>query len=470
MGGECDDVKSKQGVLENIEAWVGLGPSNSMERAVEAAKKVETVVVCVGEEAYAEKPGDIRSLELPSGQNQLVQELKSRTEAKIVLVYTGGRPRLLSSMADQVDAVVLAFLPGPWGGPALSRLLSGELNFSGSLPITYPRFQDGGGSPYFRAVSDQCNQGDGPLPHYPYSPCAVQWPFGHGLSYTSFSYSELKVRGGHGEDLNVSVTVSNIGSVKGSDVVMVFTFDEYRSTTPEYKRLRDFVKVELEPGKSQTVTMIVPSEDLKYIGPHDDTHYISDPSVGFYVGIGADTDCRSQSDSELCQVVSPKEKKSPLGYEAACEAACRVWQDSGCGSQLGLSPRVCLEMCEAISSYPNTLEGGVGTDGWGWNYVSCLESVAWGLGDQDKKQCWKMRTMCRDIFTTGKLDEFGRGFIEDRGMSAWESRRFLPNLVALFASILSAAFMIRAVRGLRFKRSSLHGSPQFERVDTDVQR
>jgi beta-glucosidase len=170
--------------------------------------------------------------------------------------------------------------------------LSGKVNPSGRLPITYPRYDDSGGIPYFRAVSDQCTSGSGTLPHYESVPCEVEWPFGHGLSYTMYEYSDLVVTGGRGKDLIVSVKVQNTGAFAGSETVMFFTFDLYRSTTPEYKRLRAFEKIHLEVGQEETVTKIVPADDLKFIGPHDDKHYISDPQLSFLVGVGASTDCR----------------------------------------------------------------------------------------------------------------------------------------------------------------------------------
>lgn len=470
LGGECDDVESKKGILEGIEEWVGLGPSNSMERAVEAAKDVDAVIVCVGEEAYAEKPGDIRSLDLPAGQYQLVRELKSRTSTKIVLVYIGGRPRLLQDMTDHADAVVIGFLPGPWGGPALANLISGKSNFSGKLPITYPIFEDNGGVPYFHSVSDMCNQGEGPLPHYPYVPCAVQWPFGHGLSYTTFSYSNLEISGGHENPLKASVTVTNTGSTPGADVVFFFTFDEFRSATPEYKRLRAFVKVRLNPGQSENVMVEVPAEDLKFIGPHDDTHYVVDATIRFHVGIGANTDCRENPESDLCSVIEPKTKAGLVGYETACDSACSLWERSGCAGEFGLSKRSCLKMCGSISSYPNSMAV-TGTDGWGWNYVGCLESVIWGM--QDDKQCWKMTSMCRDIFKTGSIDEFGVGPMLDPANPGLHPNSLIPNLVAVFAAVLSAFFMARAVGGGRlnlFGASDPRSAIQFSRISTQAEQ
>ncbi len=341
-GGECKDgdltTSASGSLVEQIKDWIGLGePDTSIQRAVDQAKGSDVVIVCVGEEAYAEKPGDIRSMYLPQGQQDLVRALK-KAGHKVVLVYFGGRPRLLGDMVvrlcsyciykcndariyetlshtcvllhlrqDNSDAVLIGFLPGPSAGQAVVNIISGLTNPSGRLPVTYPKFEDGGGLPYFHTISDQCTQGKGdePMPHYQYVPCEVQWPFGHGLSYTSFSYSNLTLSlqsinyvpsvHRHMQEngkLTVSVTVKNIGTMSGSEVVFFFTFDESRHTTPEYKRLRSFQKVHLKVGDETTVSMDLTADDLKYIGPHDETHWIIEDGQQFRVGVGATTDCR----------------------------------------------------------------------------------------------------------------------------------------------------------------------------------
>jgi beta-glucosidase len=212
--GVLDQVNDAYGKLKDWGAGLlGSEPSNSIERAAALATASDVVVICIGEEAYTEKPGDIRSMELPKGQYELVDFVKQNTNAKVLLVYFGGRPRLLQKvvvssiaiispsmtkvnsynnggfqfvfyfvMQDFADAILLGFLPGPSGGQAVVDIISGKVNPSARLPITYPMYEDGGGSPYFHTISDQCTKaGENPLPHYDYVQCEVQWSFGFGL-------------------------------------------------------------------------------------------------------------------------------------------------------------------------------------------------------------------------------------------------------------------------------------------------
>jgi len=256
-------------------------------------------------------------------------------------------------------------------------ILSGLANPSGRLPITYPMYDDGGGSPYFHTMSDKCNRQDdnNPLPHYEYVDCEVQWQFGFGLSYTYFEYSQLSLSTKHirytpfvtkpsDEALAISVSVKNKGDVAGYETVLFFTFDESRSTTPEYKRLREFQKVFLEPGEEKVVSASIPIDDLKFVGPHDDTHYILENGLQFRVGIGAKTDCRYGGDeSALCSDLIAIDTGDE--YIPACEQSCQIWQSSGCSEQFGLSTSKCWEMCTAVSKNDEVVKYlGEGEDGW----------------------------------------------------------------------------------------------------------
>lgn len=426
----------------------------SISKAVEAAKLADVVVVCAGEEAYAEKPGDIRSLSLPRGQYDLVAALSTETEAKIVLVYFGGRPRLLNAVVDQVDAVLIGFLPGPSAGEALSEILSGRVNPSGRLPITYPLAEDGGGSPYFHSVSDQCTSGDEQLPHYSFMPCGVEWPFGHGLSYTTFSYSDFVVSGGFAEDLQLSVKVKNTGKVGGAETVLFFTFDDFRRTTPEYKRLRAFEKVLLEPDQETTISKTISAEDLLFVGSHDDRRFVGDPQMTFWVGVGPETDCRSDGAETdgLCAHIEKKEDDNTVTtpYIGACEAACKIWSQSGCSSHVGLSSHGCLSMCTAVNDYPSIASDLV-TEGWGFNYVNCIENVVTGFKRQnqlhDTDHCYKMTTLCRDIFRTPKMDEFGAGGAHERHPKGMHGQTPVSYAIALLAAIISSLIIFHALFG-----------------------
>ena len=148
--------------------------------------------------------------------------------------------------------------------------------------------------------------------------------------------------------------VTNTGSMAGRETVMFFSFDEYRSVTPEYKRLRSFEKVHLAPGESTTVTAVISPTDLKFIGPDDDSHLIIEDGMVFRVGVGAATDCRADSGNAMC--TEPVTVVAGAEYIGACEAACDVWTRSICSAIV--SPRDCYFMCSAAS------DGGPVKEGW----------------------------------------------------------------------------------------------------------
>jgi len=294
--------------------------------------------------------------------------------------------------------------------------VTGQFSPSARLPITYPLASDGGGSPYFHTISDQCTKGEGILPHYEYAQCEVQWPFGHGLSYASFSYSNLAVSGNVVEGITVTAHVENKGAMAAAEAVMVFTFDDFRLSTPEYKRLRGVQKVWLEPNQLIHLEFTIPAEDFKFVGPHDDRHYILDPTMSFWVGIGPDTDCRADPTNQLCKHVEPATSAS-TNFSPSCQIACDLLMDRShsCSSQIGLaSTASCLSLCQDSSGRPMDWAS-VGMDGWGWNYVDCLESIVWGFQQQNQQQsappidCSKLTRLCRDVFSTPQMNEFGLG-------------------------------------------------------------
>jgi beta-glucosidase len=363
LGNDCQDGKP-EGVVENVESWIGFADDipESIKTAASQAAKNDYVIVCIGEENYTEKPGDISDLNLPLGQVLLVREV-SKHEAKVIVLYFGGRTRLLSSVEPHADAVLLGFLPGPDAGKAVIDIVSGLVNPSGRLPVTYPKHQDLSGTPYFHAVSDQCTNGDGHLPHWQYVNCDVQWPFGHGLSYTNFEYSNLQVssdklqyhaagqklsflrnhQGDNQDEIEISVVVTNRGAVAGTETVLFFSFDMSRVVTPEYKRLRAYKKIYLEPGQVQTVTAKLSMSDpaMQFIGPHDDSHLIVQDGLSFRIGVGSWTDCRLDDSicSSLITVAAGED------YIAACDVACGIWSNSHCSEML--APHLCWTMCSS---------------------------------------------------------------------------------------------------------------------------
>jgi beta-glucosidase len=451
-GNNCQDAEQvhNANILEQLESWVlgdndkAVSKIDSINKAVQQAKDQDVVIVCVGEPSDTEKPGDKRTMDLAMGQYELVRALKQGTRANIVLVYLGGRTRLLYDMVDNVDAVILGFLPGPTAGTAVADVLTGRYNPSGRLPVTYPLYTDLGGIPYYHAVSDRCTKSDNV---YDNEPCKVQWPFGHGLSYTTFDYSDLKASGGNGRDLVMSVKVTNSGNREGAEAVMFFTFDESRLVTPEYKRLRAFEKVRLAPGESQTVNVMVPASELEFVGPDDETHYVVQPDMRFHVGVGYETDCREKPDDALCVMVEPI--GATERYSGACQAACDLWQRSECAFTAGMTPGRCMDLCTASGKYsPQFLD--VEKDGWGWNYVNCLESVVWSFEQGNTRRCEYMTTLCRDVFQTNGLNEFGIGSsssIANPTLPFVAEDAIMGSIVAFSAAALVSMFVFFIARG-----------------------
>lgn len=239
---------------------------DKMDEAVAAAKNSDVIILCLGENTYTEKPGDLNDLYLSELQTELAKKLAA-TGKSVVLVLNEGRPRVISRFEQQMKAVVQTYLPGNFGGDALADILFGDVNPSGKLPYTYPRFPNATIS-YIHKPSEEQKKAEGVYNYEAdYNP---QFSFGDGLSYTTFGYKDLKVNKNQlkkGENLQVSVTVTNTGKITGKEVIHLFTSDLYASSvTPDVKRLRRFEKIELKPGESKTMTFELNPSDLSYTG------------------------------------------------------------------------------------------------------------------------------------------------------------------------------------------------------------
>ena len=239
-----------------------------IDAAVRAARKADIIVACIGENTYCETPGNINDLNLSSNQKELVKSL-AKTGKPIIMVLNEGRPRIINDIEPLAKAVVDIMLPGNYGGDALASLISGKENFSGRLPFTYSKYVNSLHT-YDYKVSENVQTMDG-LYNYD-ATMDVQWPFGAGLSYTSFEYSGLKsispVQFNADDMLTFEVTVKNTGSVKGKEAVLLFSSDIIASKVPDVKRLRQFTKVELNPGESKIVRLEIPAHELAFVG-HD---------------------------------------------------------------------------------------------------------------------------------------------------------------------------------------------------------
>ena len=234
-------------------------------KAVAAASRADVIVACIGENSYCETPGNLTDLTLSANQRDLVKAL-AKTGKPVVLVINGGRPRLVADIEPLASAVVDILLPGNYGADALANLLTGDANFSAKLPYTYPR-EINSLANYDYKVSEEVGTMGGA---YDYdAKVSLQWPFGYGLSYTTFEYSNLKVDKASftaADVLNVSVDVKNTGSVAGKEAVLLYSSDLVASLVPDNRVLRAFDKVELAPGETKTVSFALPASDLAFVG------------------------------------------------------------------------------------------------------------------------------------------------------------------------------------------------------------
>ena len=260
-----ENIILEQGVTynENGAYYDELEPQ--IDKAVTAAAQADVIIAAIGENSYTETPGNLSDLWLSENQRNLVKEL-AKTGKPIVLVLNEGRPRLLSDIEPLAAAVVDIFIPGNYGGDALANLLAGDANFSGKMPYTYPR-EINSLNTYDYKVSEEVGTMAGA---YNYdAKVSLMWPFGYGLSYTTFEYSNLRVdkKDFTADDvLTVSVDVKNAGSRAGKEAVLLYTSDLIASIVPDNKRLRDFTKVELQPGETQTVTFKLPAKSMAFVG------------------------------------------------------------------------------------------------------------------------------------------------------------------------------------------------------------
>lgn len=235
-----------------------------IKEAVKAARKSDVIIACIGENTYCETPGNDNDLNLSANQKNLVKSLAA-TGRPIILILNEGRPRIINDIENMATAVVDVLLPGNYGGDALAALLAGEENFSGKLPFTYPKYTNKFAVYDYKPSENQTTMAGS----YNYNAVMdVQWPFGHGLSYTVYEYSNMTVSAtefGAGDVLKVTVDVTNVGARAGKESVLLFSTDLYASSTPDVRRLRAFDKVELAPGETKTVEMEVTAKDLAFV-------------------------------------------------------------------------------------------------------------------------------------------------------------------------------------------------------------
>lgn len=243
-------------------------------KAVAEAKNSDVIVLCLGEPAYCETPGNISDLTLDRAQLDFAAKIID-TGKPVVLVMLQGRPRLITQIEGKIKSVVLGFLPGMEGGNAIADVLFGDYNPDGKLPITYPKYPNAITLYDFK-----------PIEMYDNYMFTSAWEFGHGLSYTTFDYKNLVISSDKitdTEELTVSIDVQNTGKVSGKEVVQLYLTDLYGSISRPNKQLKGFEKVALKPGETSTITFKLNKEHLSFIG--QENRRITEPGE-FEVTIG----------------------------------------------------------------------------------------------------------------------------------------------------------------------------------------
>ena len=278
-------------------------------KAVTAAGKCDVIVFVGGEEAVLSGEAHCRAdISLPGAQTELLRELK-KTGKPLVAVLLSGRPLTLPEESELCDAILFCFHNGTMGGPAVANLLSGKVNPSGKLPITMPRMV--GQVPIYYAHKNTGRPTEGEIMLMDQIPleagqtstgCTSFWldaglaplyPFGYGLSYTTFEYGRPELSAtsmdGNGE-ITVSCRVTNTGKTRGADVAQLYVRDMVASLAQPVRQLKGFEKVWLNPGESKTVTFTLPASRLAF---HDtEGNEITEPGE-FTLWVDNSSDCKT---------------------------------------------------------------------------------------------------------------------------------------------------------------------------------
>jgi beta-glucosidase len=232
----------------------------NLNETIAKAKKSEVIVICLGEIPCTEIPGNIKDLNLPDAQVELVKEL-SKLNKPIVFALSFNRPRIINSIVNDANAILHTYLSGDFGGEALAQILFGKSNPSGKLPFTYPRYT-GSFVPYDHKYTEILDISFG---HKAFNP---QWEFGFGMSYSIFSYSNLSINKTEilkTDSITISIDVTNNSEIIGKEVVQVYISDSTASITPSVKRLRAFRKVNLNANETKRVQFKLPISDLAFV-------------------------------------------------------------------------------------------------------------------------------------------------------------------------------------------------------------
>lgn len=262
-------------------ASIDTNDKSGFKEAIEIAKKADVVVMVIGEkENMTGEAASQVDINIPGVQKDLIAEIK-KTGKPIVLVLMNGRPLTLSYENETADAILEIWFPGTMGGAAVADVLYGDYNPSGKLTMTFPRSV--GQIPiYYNAKNTGRPKNDSEEPKYRSkyidSPNTPLFPFGYGLSYTNFEYSNIKISNTNpefDEDFNISVEVTNTGNFDGEEVVQLYVRDLFGSVTRPIKELKGFEKIFLKMGETKTVVFKLNSDSLRFYNSNMD--FVAEP-------------------------------------------------------------------------------------------------------------------------------------------------------------------------------------------------
>ncbi len=263
LGGK--NVKYVQGT-RITKAAQGPGTMNideevNVKKAVDEAKDSDLVVLCLGEGSYTETPGNLTDLTLPETQLKFAEAVIA-TGKPVVLVLVEGRPRVISRIADKVSGILLALNPSNEGGKAIADVIFGDYNPNGKLPFTYPRTPNN-----YLTYDHKLFEVE--ETSYGNTATSPQFLFGHGMSYTTYAYSDLKLDKQSipmNGTVNISFKITNTGNRAGMETAILYLRDEVATLSPNGKRVKRFAKISLDAGQSKTLSFTLDKDDFSFIG------------------------------------------------------------------------------------------------------------------------------------------------------------------------------------------------------------
>lgn len=246
-------------------------------KAVKTAQAADIVILVLGEEYWMSgEGGGTASLHLPGAQEELFEAI-AKTGKPLITIINAGRPYILTNIDAKSDAVLYAWMPGTTGGTALAEILTGEFNPQGKTPMTFPYHE--GQIPIFYNYRRTSHKFASGITDNRYTTTYRDvrneplYPFGYGLSYTSYDYSDIELNSKEMTEngsITATVKISNTGNVKGTEVVQLYIGDKVCSVTRPIKELKDFTLVEIQPGETKTVTFEITPDKLTFIGKGKD--------------------------------------------------------------------------------------------------------------------------------------------------------------------------------------------------------